>query len=272
MAPTAAVPRPVEVRRPTSPGEIASVREALNVLGLGKLWSIPWDITTSIYLEDFAEGARVEDSAPNTVRGKPDTWTVDFVGNAFKCPAFGVKNLSQRDTTGNSYFDGGKDPSHGWKISQCNDTTLRLLLRFMMPIFHPKKPTYCTSTMANTIVAAWKNNLAVNWARLLTDVIMANVKSLQPGKPSPLPSYLAQLYKWGDCLYTHEIEEQNQKRQALRDEEEEDTEDEGESEAGEEEEATGEPEEEEPYRGNPEDLEVEESSEEEEDSLRRRRV
>jgi len=47
------VPKVLDVRHPTRPEEIAVLREALEVLGLSKLWSIPWDICSASYLEDF---------------------------------------------------------------------------------------------------------------------------------------------------------------------------------------------------------------------------
>jgi hypothetical protein len=74
-----------------------------------------------------------------------------------------------------------------------------MLFHFLIPIFHPRKPSYIPVKWANTIIASWSEEREINWAFIMHKVIQDEVRALGPKKLCYLPSYLAQLYAYGDC-------------------------------------------------------------------------
>ena len=64
-------------------------------------------------------------------------------------------------------WDGG----HGWKVNQCKDTEMKMHFRFLLPIMHPKAPSYVPLRIGNTIIKAWKKGAPINWAKVLVWVI-----------------------------------------------------------------------------------------------------
>jgi hypothetical protein len=97
------------------------------------------------------------------------------------------------------YFAQDKVVSHGYKISQCKDPELMMLFHFLILILHPRKPSYIPIKWANTVIASWSGEREINWAFIMHKVIQDEVRALGPKKLCYLPSYLAQLYAYGDC-------------------------------------------------------------------------
>jgi hypothetical protein len=116
---------------------------------LQHLLLIPWDIQAPIDLDFF--NTRV-----------PPRFFATMEGHGF---------LSQKDPLSESYFVHKKVVSHGYKISQCNDHELMMLFHFLIPIFHPRKPTYILVKWANTIIALWTGERKINWAFIMHKVI-----------------------------------------------------------------------------------------------------
>jgi hypothetical protein len=84
-----------------------------------------------------------------------------------------------------------------------------MLFHFLIPILHPKKPSYILVRWANTVIASWSGEKQINWGFIMHKVIQDKVKSLKPRKLSYLPSYLAQLYLYGECQLETEINDKN---------------------------------------------------------------
>jgi hypothetical protein len=108
-----------------------------------------------------------------------------------------------------SYFVQDRIVSHGYKISQCKDSELMMLFRFLIPIFHPRKPTYIPVKWANTIIASWTGEREINWAFIMHRVIQDEVKALKADKLSFLPSYLARLYAYAECELEIEVDDRD---------------------------------------------------------------
>jgi hypothetical protein len=161
------------------------------------LYLIPWDIQDGTYL-DFYNG-RVDPAFFATVKGKPAEWDLEFVGDSFQLPLEGHGFLSQKDPLSERYFAHDRVVSHGYKISQCKDLELMMLFHFLIPILHPRKPSYILVKWANTVIALWLREREINWAFIMHKVIQDEVRALGPKKLCYLPSYLAQLYAYGDC-------------------------------------------------------------------------
>jgi hypothetical protein len=104
-------------------------------------------------------------------------------------------------------------------VKQCNVPELQRLLEFLVPIIHPKKPTFVPVSLANTVIVSWLGVAQMNWAHILQQTISSLVDALEPGKTTVLPSYLAQLYKVGGCLMPTENKERKEKISEVRVEE-----------------------------------------------------
>ncbi|CAK9879717.1 unnamed protein product [Sphagnum jensenii] len=164
---------------------------------LEHLYLIPWDIQDGTYLDFYNE--RIDPRFSATVRGKPAEWDLEFVGDSFQLPLEGHGFLSQKDPLSERYFAQDRVVSHGYKISQCKDPELMMLFHFLIPILHPRKPSYIPVKWANTVIASWSGEREINWAFIMHKVIQDEVRALGPKKLCYLPSYLAQLYAYGDC-------------------------------------------------------------------------
>jgi hypothetical protein len=101
-------------------------------------------------------------------------------------------------------------------MTQCLDPELLMLMRFLVPILHPRKQTYVPAGLANTIIVSMKQNRKINLASVMHKVIYDEVKALRPKEKTYLPSYLAQLYAHGNCLIGEERMERKSIKNALR--------------------------------------------------------
>jgi hypothetical protein len=127
------------------------LREILKSIKLQHLLLIPWNIHALTYLDFF--NTRVPPRFSTIVKGKPDEYDMEFVSASFELSMEGHGFFSQKDSLFENYFVQNMVVSHGYKISQCNDHELMMLFYFLIPIFHPRKPTYIPLKWANTIIA-----------------------------------------------------------------------------------------------------------------------
>jgi len=74
-----------------------------------------------------------------------------------------------------------------------------MFFHFLIPILHPKKPSYIPVKWANTVIASWSGEREIDWAFIMHKLIQDEVRALGPKKLCYLPNYMAQLYAYGDC-------------------------------------------------------------------------
>lgn len=92
----------------------------------------------------------------------------------------------------------------------CLEPPMRDVLAFIGPIFYPETQTRVTMTLAATIFSSLELNLQVSWAKALFDVIEGLAEKSQKlavkghSIISYLPSYLAHIYEYDDCLTSEE--------------------------------------------------------------------
>lgn len=136
------IPHKVPVTWPQTANDLELLKVALDKVGLCELLAVPWNIKSTTLVEDFG-ATPIAEQFSGSIRGKTDSWNVDLISRAFHCSREGETGVSQRHPIGDAYFSGSRD-SHGWKLHQCSNTELRILLKFVIPILHPTKATYCT--------------------------------------------------------------------------------------------------------------------------------
>jgi len=74
-----------------------------------------------------------------------------------------------------------------------------MFFHFLIPILHPKKPSYIPVKWANTVIASWSGEREIDWAFIMHKLIQDEVRALGPKKLCYLPNYMAQLYAYGNC-------------------------------------------------------------------------
>jgi hypothetical protein len=63
-------------------------------------------------------------------------------------------------------------PKDGYAIEDCTHVQHRRVLAFLVPILSPEKPNRVTVTMGNTIFGALNGGRKVNWARIITNLVV----------------------------------------------------------------------------------------------------
>jgi hypothetical protein len=152
MADTWAIPKVLPVKRPNTASGFTGLEQSLKQMGLEKLLFLLWNIQSDSYVKGFVPNAPAQ-SLFEEVRGDRNKLEdIEFIGQAFQCRTEGQKFLLQRSRLSDRYFHGAKNQSHGWRLNQCNNTKLFVVLQFLIPILHPKKPTFCPMSLANTVI------------------------------------------------------------------------------------------------------------------------
>jgi hypothetical protein len=107
----------------------------------------------------------------------------------------------------NTYFVGKfkakNDPKDGFYTVDCRNRRECRMIEFLLPILHPKKPKRLSITMANTIFRALSGSRPVIWGRLIQELVEKSIPHIGK-KPSPLSSYLLQLYQHHKCVIKEE--------------------------------------------------------------------
>ena len=108
----------------------------------------------------------------------------------------------------NTYSDGKflhiVDPKDGYSVRDCRDSGNRHLLKFIMPIIHPNKPTRVTITIGNTIFEALNGGRLVDWEVVFWELARKMVARVGKPKPTSICPFLFHLYHSKDSLIEQE--------------------------------------------------------------------
>ena len=88
-------------------------------------------------------------------------------------------------------FIGGKsqnpmNPKDRFAIADCEDVWTKRVLEFLISIFYPKKPTYVTMTVGNTIFEALLGYWLVDWGLVLYAMVARLAENIRKGKLMPI--------------------------------------------------------------------------------------
>jgi hypothetical protein len=92
------------------------------------------------------------------------------------------------------------NPKDGYDIKDCTDPRHRRLLAFLVPIVYPDKPNRITVTLGNTIFGALIGERKVNWARIITILIIQLASRVGKTCASPIWPFLYHLYERKELL------------------------------------------------------------------------
>jgi hypothetical protein len=119
-------------------------------------------------------------------------------------------------TTGGGGLAGRKDeyvkdcfkelpnPKDGYDIKDCTDPRHRRMLAFLAPIVYLDKPNRITVTLGNTIFGALIGGRKVNWARIITNLVIQLASRVGKSRASPICPFLYHMYERKELLNPRE--------------------------------------------------------------------
>jgi hypothetical protein len=78
------------------------------------------------------------------------------------------------------------------------------MLAFLPPIVYPDKPNRITVTLGNTIFRALISGRKVNWARIITNLVIQLASKVGKSRASPIYPFLYHLYERKELLKPEE--------------------------------------------------------------------
>jgi hypothetical protein len=96
---------------------------------------------------------------------------------------------------------------NGFRVQDCIDDRKRRLLRFLVPILSPDKPTTCTIKLTKTIYEAYFNTRKTGWRLIVDELVVREARKLGNRKGCPLTPFLFHLYDKYGCLTAREREQ-----------------------------------------------------------------
>jgi hypothetical protein len=101
-------------------------------------------------------------------------------------------------------FQEQPSPKDGYAIEDCTDPRHRRVLAFLVPILYPEKPNRITVTMGKTIFGALNGGRKVNWARIITNLVVQLAARVGKSRASPICPFLYHLYERKELLKPEE--------------------------------------------------------------------
>ena len=92
------------------------------------------------------------------------------------------------------------------------------MLKFLVPLLYPEKPTRVTITVGNTIFRALSRERSVDWGHVVKDVVQRLFSGMGKSKATPICSYVfhmyhayevllpAEEYRIKETLFKHNVE------------------------------------------------------------------
>jgi hypothetical protein len=95
-------------------------------------------------------------------------------------------------------------PKEGYAIEDCKDPRHRRLLAFLVPIVYPEKPNRITVTWGNTIFGASNGGRKMNWARIITSLVIQLAARVGKSRATPICPFHYHLYERKELLKPEE--------------------------------------------------------------------
>jgi hypothetical protein len=153
-----------------------------------------------------SEGAagRVSNVFDNSIRATPTRWTEECWREVYNFSTGGGGLANRKDEYVKDCFQELPSPKDGYAIEDCTDPRHRRVLAFLVPILYPKKPNQITVTMGNTIFGALNGGRKVNWARIITNLVVQLAARVGKSRASPLCPFFYHLYEGKELLRPEE--------------------------------------------------------------------
>jgi hypothetical protein len=140
----------------------------------------------------------------NTIRATPTRWMEDCWREVYNFSTGGGGLAGRKDKYVKDWFKELPSPKDGYAIEDCTDPRHRRVLAFLVPILYPEKPNRITVTMGNTIFGALNGGRKVNWARIITNLVIQLAARVGKSRASPICPFLYHLYERKELLKPEE--------------------------------------------------------------------
>jgi hypothetical protein len=142
----------------------------LQVMGCSGFLEKPWGFKDDRIVRELLDG--VSNEFDNSIRGQPVRWTEECWREVYHFGKGGGGLAGRKDEYVKECFKDLPNPKDGYSIDDCKDPRQKRLLAFLVPIVYPEKPNRITVTWGNTIFGALNGDRKVNWARVITTLVV----------------------------------------------------------------------------------------------------
>jgi hypothetical protein len=141
----------------------ARLRKNLKGMECKKLLDLLWNWVNNEMVDKVASKSPPSE-LKNTIRARPDKWTKEIMAAALQISEerIGLKKRAQAEPYMN-YFEEEPSPSDGWRFDQCSNQDLRDVLKFLIRLIKPNKPTRLNVGPIATIADCLFGDLKVSW-------------------------------------------------------------------------------------------------------------
>lgn len=194
------IPKKISPIIPKDANVKARLRKNLKTMKCEKLLDLPWNWEDDVLVKKVAR-RNPPPGLKDTIRARPEAWNKEMVAAAFQVSlkGEGLRQRSKAETI-SKYFRGELSPSDGWKFEQCVNQDLRDVLKFLIPLLKPNKPTRLNMGPVGTIADCLFEGLEVSWGEVILESIQKEVEKISTHRDSYLPAYLIHLYQDGKAL------------------------------------------------------------------------
>jgi hypothetical protein len=171
-------------------------------MGCSGLLEKPWGFKDDRIVRELLDGMTNE--FDNTIRATPTRWTEECWREVYNFSMGGGGMAGRKDEYVKDCFKELPSPKDGYAIEDCSDPRHRRVLAFLVPILYSEKPDQITVTMGNTIFGALNGGRKVNWARIITNLVIQLATRVGKSRASPICPFLYHLYERKELLKPEE--------------------------------------------------------------------
>jgi hypothetical protein len=187
---------------PRSETERGELLEDLQTMGCSGLLEKPWGFKDDRIVRELLDG--VSNEFDHSIRGSLIRWTEECWREVYNFSKGGGGMAGRKDEYVKDCFRALPNPKDGYAIEDCTDVRHRRVLAFLVPILYPEKPNRITVTMGNTIFGALNGGRKVNWARIISNLVVQLVARVGKSRASPICPFLYHLYERKELLRVEE--------------------------------------------------------------------
>jgi hypothetical protein len=201
------VPSEVKIQKivpevPRDEAERGELLEDLQRMGCSGLLEKPWGFKDDRVVRELLDGATNE--FDNTIRATPTRWTEECWREVYNFNTGGGGLAGRKDEYVKDCFKELPSPKDGYAIEDCTNPPHRRVLAFLVPILYLEKPNRITVTLGNTIFGALNGGRKVNWARIITNLVIQLAARVGKSRASPICAFLYHLYERKELLKPEE--------------------------------------------------------------------
>jgi hypothetical protein len=201
------VPSEVKLRKvvpevPQDETERGELLEDLQAMGCSGFLEKPWGFKDDRVVRELLDG--VSHEFDNSIRAAPIRWTEECWREVYHFSTGGGGLAGRKDKYVKDCFKELPSPKDGYAIEDCTDPRHKRLLAFLVPIVYPEKPNRIIVTWGNTIFGALNGGRKVNWARIITNLVIQLAARVGKSCASPICPFLYHLYERKELLKPEE--------------------------------------------------------------------